>query len=56
MDSTEHTILLPFNGVIGEWIFYNDIEKKQYNLYADWEEMPKHVQEDIKQILPWFKR
>lgn len=56
MDSTEHTTLLPFNGVIGEWIFYNDIEKKQYNLYADWEEMPKHVQEDIKEILPWFKR
>lgn len=54
---TEHTQLLPVSDDRdGEWIFYNDIEKKQYNLYADWERMPKHVQDDIKQILPWFKR
>lgn len=54
---TEHTELLPqSDDRTGEWIFYNDIEKKQYNLYADWENIPKHVQEDIKKILPWFHR
>ena len=30
--STEHTTLLPHSDErFGEWIFYNDIEKKQYN-------------------------